>query len=70
MINIVHGFGDVGAAVVEHDDVDGVFFTGSTATGKKIAEAAALARTCSSSVATDRSSSWPTPTSTQRSTVP
>jgi succinate-semialdehyde dehydrogenase/glutarate-semialdehyde dehydrogenase len=42
VINIVHGFGDVGAAVVNHDDVDGVFFTGSTATGKKIAEAAAL----------------------------
>ncbi len=42
VINIVHGMGDVGAAVVEHDDVDGIFFTGSTATGERIARAAAL----------------------------
>ena len=33
----IHGFGDVGAAIVEHDDVDGIFFTGSTATGEQIA---------------------------------
>ncbi len=42
VLNVVHGFGDVGAAVVEHDDVDGVFFTGSTKTGERIAQAAAL----------------------------
>ena len=42
VINIVHGMGEVGAAVVEHDDVDGIFFTGSTATGERIARAAAL----------------------------
>ncbi|MCI2400926.1 aldehyde dehydrogenase family protein [Aliiroseovarius subalbicans] len=42
VINIVQGKGDVGAALVDHDDVDGVFFTGSTATGRKIAEKCAL----------------------------
>ncbi len=42
VINIVQGLGDVGAALTEAPGVDGVFFTGSTATGKKIAEKCAL----------------------------
>ena len=42
VINLVQGYGDVGAALVEHDGVDGIFFTGSTATGKKIAASAGL----------------------------
>ncbi len=42
VINVVQGKGDVGAALVDSSDVDGVFFTGSTATGKKIAEKCAL----------------------------
>ena len=37
VLNVVQGFGDVGAAVVEHDDVKGMFFTGSTETGERIA---------------------------------
>ncbi len=42
VLNVVHGFGEVGATLVGHDGVDGVFFTGSTATGERIAKAAAL----------------------------
>ncbi len=42
VINVIQGFGDVGAALVEHKDVKGVFFTGSTATGRQIAVKAAL----------------------------
>lgn len=42
VINVVHGLGDAGAALVEHPGVDGLFFTGSTATGERIARAAAL----------------------------
>jgi len=42
VINIVQGKGDVGAALVEAKGVDGIFFTGSTATGRKIAEKCAL----------------------------
>jgi succinate-semialdehyde dehydrogenase / glutarate-semialdehyde dehydrogenase len=42
VINLVQGLGDVGAALVEHDGVDGIFFTGSTATGLKIAERAGV----------------------------
>lgn len=30
VVNIVPGFGDTGAALVEHQDVDKVAFTGST----------------------------------------
>src|ERR671916_214632 len=40
-INIVAGAGDVGAALVEDERVDGVAFTGSVATGKKVAAACA-----------------------------
>lgn len=42
VVNVVQGVGDVGAAIVDHDDVDGIFFTGSTKTGEQIARAAAL----------------------------
>jgi acyl-CoA reductase-like NAD-dependent aldehyde dehydrogenase len=36
VLNVVTGFGDLGQALVSHDDVNKVVFTGSTATGKKI----------------------------------
>ena len=36
VINLVQGGGDVGKALVEHKDVNGVFFTGSYHTGKAI----------------------------------
>jgi succinate-semialdehyde dehydrogenase/glutarate-semialdehyde dehydrogenase len=42
VINVVQGLGDVGATLVDHEDVDGIFFTGSTATGKAIAAKAGL----------------------------
>src|SRR5699024_4290941 len=38
--NIVTGFGDAGAAISAHDDVDKVAFTGSTEVGKLIVDAA------------------------------
>ena len=38
--NVVTGGGETGAAVVEHDGIDKVAFTGSTATGSKVAAAA------------------------------
>jgi phenylacetaldehyde dehydrogenase len=41
VVNIVTGFGDAGAALAEHDDVDKVAFTGSTEVGKLIVKAAA-----------------------------
>lgn len=41
VINIVTGDGRVGAALVNHNDVDKIGFTGSTATGKAIVSAAA-----------------------------
>ncbi|MCB1064969.1 MAG: aldehyde dehydrogenase family protein [Verrucomicrobiae bacterium] len=41
VVNIVTGAGDVGAALVNHPDVDKVAFTGSTEVGKKIAAAVA-----------------------------
>lgn len=44
VVNVVQGLGDVGAAIVEHRDVDGIFFTGSTATGEKIAAKSGLKR--------------------------
>ena len=36
VVNVVTGMGNVGAALVEHPDVDKVAFTGSTGTGRKI----------------------------------
>jgi len=36
VVNILPGAGDIGAALIEHDGVDKVAFTGSTAVGKKI----------------------------------
>ncbi|MCW2924643.1 MAG: aldehyde dehydrogenase family protein [Thermoleophilia bacterium] len=41
VVNVVFGHGPVGAAIVEHSDVDLVTFTGSTDTGKKITKGAA-----------------------------
>ncbi len=41
VVNIVTGFGDAGAALSAHDDVDKVAFTGSTEVGKLIVKAAA-----------------------------
>ncbi len=40
VVNIVTGFGDTGAALAAHEDVDKVAFTGSTEVGKLIVEAA------------------------------
>ncbi len=41
VINIVHGGGnEVGTAIVEHEDIELISFTGSTAVGKKISEIA------------------------------
>ncbi|NNF60429.1 MAG: aldehyde dehydrogenase family protein [Gammaproteobacteria bacterium] len=36
VINIVTGAGDTGAAIVQHDDVDKIAFTGSTGVGRQI----------------------------------
>ena len=41
VVNIVTGFGDTGAAIVNHPDVDKIAFTGSTAVGKIIQRALA-----------------------------
>jgi acyl-CoA reductase-like NAD-dependent aldehyde dehydrogenase len=41
VVNVVAGAGDVGAALVEDARIDGVAFTGSVATGKKVAAACA-----------------------------
>ncbi|MEA2418849.1 MAG: hypothetical protein QOE60_1055, partial [Thermoleophilaceae bacterium] len=41
VVNLVAGAGDVGAALVEDPRIDGVAFTGSVATGKKVAVACA-----------------------------
>ena len=40
VVNIVPGFGDIGAVLSSHPDVDKVAFTGSTEVGKKIVESA------------------------------
>ncbi|AKE90877.1 MULTISPECIES: aldehyde dehydrogenase family protein [Rhodococcus] len=40
VVNIVPGFGDAGAALAAHDDVDKIAFTGSTEVGKKVVDAA------------------------------
>ncbi|MBM4108436.1 MAG: aldehyde dehydrogenase family protein [Phycisphaerae bacterium] len=39
VLNLVHGAGDVAAALVAHDGIDGVLFTGSFAVGRRILEA-------------------------------
>ena len=41
VVNVVTGFGDAGAALVNHDDVNKVSFTGSTEVGKEIVRGAA-----------------------------
>ncbi|QBR02068.1 aldehyde dehydrogenase [Paraburkholderia pallida] len=41
VLNVVPGFGDTGAALALHNDVDCLAFTGSTAVGRKIARSAA-----------------------------
>jgi aldehyde dehydrogenase (NAD+) len=41
VFNLVHGYGDVGAAIVEHDDVDTVIFTGSAEVGQGVAQTVA-----------------------------
>ncbi len=41
VVNIVTGYGEAGAALAAHDDVDKVAFTGSTEVGKLIVKAAA-----------------------------
>ncbi|HNM97073.1 MAG TPA: aldehyde dehydrogenase family protein [Marmoricola sp.] len=41
VVNIITGAGDTGAALVSHDDVNKVAFTGSTAVGRQIAKAVA-----------------------------
>ncbi|KAA9149120.1 aldehyde dehydrogenase family protein [Amycolatopsis acidicola] len=40
VVNILTGYGDAGAALAAHDDVDKIAFTGSTEVGKKIVDAA------------------------------
>ena len=40
MLNVITGYGDAGAALAEHEDVNKVAFTGSTEVGKLIAQAA------------------------------
>lgn len=42
VVNMVTGAGDVGAAIVEHPDVDAIAFTGNTATGERISRSAGL----------------------------
>ncbi|MEV2231456.1 aldehyde dehydrogenase family protein [Streptomyces phaeochromogenes] len=44
VVNILPGYGDTGAALVEHPDVNKVAFTGSTAVGKAIARQVAGTR--------------------------
>jgi acyl-CoA reductase-like NAD-dependent aldehyde dehydrogenase len=41
-VNVVHGRGDVGSQLVTHRDVASVVFTGSTATGERVAHDAGL----------------------------
>ncbi|MEM7228193.1 MAG: aldehyde dehydrogenase family protein [Planctomycetota bacterium] len=38
VFNLVHGAGDVAARLVDHDDIDGVLFTGSWPVGRRILE--------------------------------
>lgn len=39
--NVVHGYGDTGALITTHDDVDGITFTGESKTGSAIMKATA-----------------------------
>lgn len=41
VVNIITGFGEAGAAIANHPDIDKVAFTGSTEVGKKIIQASA-----------------------------
>ncbi|SEI04839.1 aminomuconate-semialdehyde/2-hydroxymuconate-6-semialdehyde dehydrogenase [Halobacillus karajensis] len=41
VVNMVHGFGETGAALSSHEDVDAIAFTGETVTGSTIMKAAA-----------------------------
>ena len=41
VVNVVTGYGDTGAAIVNHNDVDKIAFTGSTGVGKIIQKAIA-----------------------------
>jgi aldehyde dehydrogenase (NAD+) len=41
LLNVVHGYGDVGARIAVHPGIRAVSFTGSVATGRKVAAAAA-----------------------------
>ena len=41
-LNVVHGRGGVGSALVTHPDIASVVFTGSTKTGEQVARDAAL----------------------------
>jgi len=48
VVNLVHGFGKTGEALVTHSGVDGISFTGSATTGRRVEELAAGAhKTCS-----------------------
>ncbi|KAK0181318.1 hypothetical protein PV327_003611 [Microctonus hyperodae] len=42
VINVVPGFGDIGAALVAHNNVDKIAFTGSTEVGKLVKQGAAM----------------------------
>ena len=72
VLNVITGDGETGAALVDHEDVDKIAFTGSTAVGREIgAKAAARSSASRSSWAASRpTSSCPTPTSTWRSRAP
>ena len=41
VVNMVHGFGETGAALTSHSDVDAIAFTGETITGTEIMKSAA-----------------------------
>jgi aldehyde dehydrogenase (NAD+) len=43
VVNLVHGFGKTGEALVKHPDVDGISFTGSAAVGRRVEALAAAA---------------------------
>jgi acyl-CoA reductase-like NAD-dependent aldehyde dehydrogenase len=43
VVNLVHGFGKTGEALVKHPGIDGISFTGSAATGRRVEALAAAA---------------------------